>query len=51
MEYKHLTTEERYQIDEYLREDFSQAAIAKKLGRSPSTLSREFYRNKGELNG
>jgi len=48
MEYKHLTTEERYQIDEYLREDFSQAAIAKKLGRSPSTLSREFYRNKGE---
>ena len=47
MDYKHLTAEERYQIDDLKREDFSQRAIAKALGRSPSTLSRELNRNKG----
>lgn len=47
MEYTHLTEIERYQIDELLREDFSQALIAKILGRSSSTLSRELRRNKG----
>lgn len=48
MDYKHLTEDERYQIDDHLRENYSQADIAKMLGRSPSTLSRELRRNKGE---
>jgi IS30 family transposase len=48
MDYKHLTADERYQIDDLKREGYSQAAIAKMLGRSASTLSREFNRNKGE---
>jgi IS30 family transposase len=48
MEYKHLTEEERYQIDDLKREGFSQNKIAKLLSRSPSTLSREMNRNKGE---
>jgi transposase, IS30 family len=48
MSYKHLTEEERYQIDDLKREGFNQAEIAKKLGRSPSTLSRELRRNLGE---
>ena len=47
MDYKHLTEEERYQIDDMLREGFSQVMIAKELGRSASTLSRELRRNKG----
>jgi IS30 family transposase len=48
MEYKHLTAEERYQIDDLRREGFNQAEIARKIGRSPSTLSRELSRNKGD---
>lgn len=48
MDYKHLTEEERYQIDDLRREGFNQEEIAKKIGRSPSTLSRELRRNKGE---
>ena len=48
MDYKHLTEEERYQIDDLRREGFNQAEIAMKIGRSPSTLSREFCRNHGE---
>ena len=48
MNYKHLTEEERYQIDDLKREGLSQNKIAKKLGRSRSTLSRELRRNKGE---
>src|SRR5580698_10162934 len=48
MDYKHLTEEERYQIDDMKRENFSQAAISKALNRSPSTLSRELRRNKGD---
>lgn len=47
MEYTHLTADERYQIDDLLREGFSQSWIAKKIGRSGSTLSRELNRNKG----
>lgn len=47
MDYKHLTEEERYQIDDMKRENFSQAAIARALNRSPSTLSRELRRNQG----
>ena len=48
MDYKHLTEEERYQIDDLRREGFNQAEIAEKMGRSPSTLSRELRRNHGE---
>lgn len=48
MNYTHLTVEERYQIDDLLREGFSQKEIAKTLYRSASTLSRELSRNKGE---
>jgi transposase, IS30 family len=48
MEYKHLTEEERYQIDDLRREGFNQKQIAKKIRRSPSTLSRELHRNEGE---
>jgi transposase, IS30 family len=48
MDYTHLTEDERYQIDDLQREGFSQATIAKKLGRSRSTISRELNRNVGE---
>jgi len=48
MSYTHLTKEERYQIERLRSENFSQNEIAKRLGRSPSTLSRELKRNKGE---
>jgi len=48
MDYKHLTEEERYQIDDLRREGFNQTEIAKQIGRSTSTLSRELNRNKGE---
>jgi IS30 family transposase len=48
VDYKHLTEEERYQIDDLRREGFNQKQIAKKIKRSPSTLSRELRRNEGE---
>jgi IS30 family transposase len=48
MAYIHLTENERYHIDDLQREGFSQAMIAKQLGRACSTLSRELRRNKGE---
>lgn len=48
MNYKHLTEEERYQIDDLKREGFNQKQIAKKISRSTSTLSRELRRNEGE---
>lgn len=48
MGYKHLTEEERDQIDDCLREGLLQSDIAKKLKRSKSTLSRELIRNKGK---
>jgi len=48
MHYTHLTEDERYHIDELLREGYIQSDIAKSLGRSASTLSREFSRNTGK---
>lgn len=48
MNYQHLTMEERYQIDDLRSEGFSKSAIARQIGRSPSTVSREMRRNKGE---
>ena len=48
MNYTHLTADERYQIDDLKREGYSQARIAKIIGRSASSLSRELNRNKGD---
>lgn len=47
MHYTHLTEEERYQIDDLKREGFSKNLIAKRLGRSRSTLSKELRRKEG----
>lgn len=45
MSWRHLTREERYQIEAMLRTHSSQAEIARALGRHPSTISRELKRN------
>lgn len=45
MAHLQLTDRERYQIEALKREGFSQARIARSLGRSPSTISRELARN------
>jgi IS30 family transposase len=45
MSWQHLTLEERYQIQVMFRARASQAEIARSLGRSPSTISRELNRN------
>ena len=37
MDYKHLTADERYQIDDMRREGFNQKEIAGALNRSTST--------------
>jgi len=45
MTYHQLTQEERYLISSGVRLKCSQRELAKLLGRSPSTLSRELRRN------
>ena len=45
MEYTHLTEKERIKIELYLSEGYSRSAIAKKIGRSKSTVCREISRN------
>lgn len=45
MSYTHLTSTERGQIQAYLEEGRSMNYIARMLGRSPSTISRELERN------
>jgi len=40
-----LTSEERYALSALRRQGHSQAAIARELGRHPSTISRELQRN------
>ncbi|MXW44079.1 MAG: IS30 family transposase, partial [Candidatus Dadabacteria bacterium] len=47
MSYKHLAQEERFLIHHYLQEGYSLRKIARILGRSHSTISREIRRNKG----
>lgn len=47
MNYTHLSQEERYQLYELKLEKKSLTAIAKSLGRSKSTISRELKRNIG----
>lgn len=46
MKYKHLTIEEREKIQELLWQKASIRDIAKTLGRSPASVSRELKRNK-----
>ena len=46
MRCRHLIQEERYQISALLDAGFSQGAIAAKLNRSPSSVSRELSRNR-----
>lgn len=48
MNYTQLTEVKRYQIYTLLKNDFTQADIAKEIGLSPSTVSREIARNTGE---
>jgi IS30 family transposase len=43
--FHHLTLEERYQIYAFLKAGYSIDAIAQKLERAPSTISRELKRN------
>jgi len=45
MRYRQLSLDERYQIQALLRARWSQAEIARELGRNPSTISRELSRN------
>ena len=45
MSYVHLTTSERVKIETYLELGFSVRKIAGRLGRQPSTISRELKRN------
>lgn len=48
MSYNQLTVGERYQIYILKKEGLRQKAIAKAIGRSPSTISRELARNSGQ---
>lgn len=50
-QYKQLAQEERYLISELLKLGFSQRAIAARLGRSPSTVCREIWRNATKYDG
>ena len=47
MNYKQLTEVERYQIQAFLKAGYTKKAIAKELGRHPSTIGRELNRNTG----
>ena len=48
MSYAHLSLEERHYIEIELKAGRSMNQIAKALGRSQSTLSREISRNTGQ---
>jgi len=47
--YKHLTREERYQIQAYKKAGFNQAEIAKEVSVHKSTISRELKRNASKI--
>lgn len=49
MRYRQLSLDERYQIQALLKANWSQSAIARELGRDPSTISRELSRNGGPV--
>jgi IS30 family transposase len=44
--YRHLSFEEREQIASWRLEGVSQAEVARRLGRSSSTINRELARNR-----
>ncbi|MBO0940502.1 IS30 family transposase [Acidovorax temperans] len=46
--YKHLSREERYQIHSLLKANHTISEIARLLGRSRSTISRELNRGRGQ---
>ena len=46
MKYHQLTTDERYTLAAYRIQRLSQAEIARRMGRHPSTISRELKRNR-----
>jgi hypothetical protein len=46
MQYHQITSEERYAIAALRRQGYSSRAIARDLGRVPSTISREVARNR-----
>jgi len=50
MSYKHLTIEQRYQIQAYKEASFSKSEIAKKLNVHPSTIGRELKKNSSKIN-
>ena len=43
--YHQLTSEERYALSTLRKQGFTQGAMARALGRHPSTISRELRRN------
>src|SRR5256885_1979876 len=43
--YRQITLDERYLIERLRRQSLSMRAIAEKVGRSPSAISRELNRN------
>jgi IS30 family transposase len=51
MTYRQLTSEERYRISACRTQGLNQAAIARELDRSPSTVSRELARNRCQIDG
>lgn len=48
MSYRQLSLDERYQLQAFVRLGISQTAMARQLGRHPSTISRELRRNTPE---
>ena len=51
MTYRQLTSEERYMLAALRRQGLHQSQIAAWLGRHPSTISRELYRNSSRRDG
>lgn len=51
MRYRQITSGERYTLGALHAQGFSQAAIARALGRHPSTVSRELGRNRTRYDG
>lgn len=48
---KHITSEERHTIEHLLSQNLSPSTIAKQLGRSKSTITREISRNSDKRSG